>query len=193
MKAYAVVGQTYPWIRQAYIPFPVPHIYEHPNSEASTPIERKWRGERVLFVGKIFAPERSPLLAIDERLLYYKRRPVWEISYFRELICLGHLPGPIASLLVSMYLYWNGNLRARRCGTFAFTTLAGYGAESEWTLMPLTSFLTTSPIRPDGSMTLRLIGDHRVADGRTAARALRELVRCLNEDMRLELEAMASA
>src|SRR5262249_7879184 len=49
IKAYALAACDFPELRRAYIPFPWPHLYEHPHSVASVAVERLYRGERAVF------------------------------------------------------------------------------------------------------------------------------------------------
>src|SRR6266478_1897999 len=42
LKAYAIVARDRPELRQSYIPFPWPHLYEHPISECAVLVERDW-------------------------------------------------------------------------------------------------------------------------------------------------------
>src|SRR5208282_5086496 len=41
-KAYAIVAAACPELRRAYLPFPWPHLYEHPVNVASIAIERRF-------------------------------------------------------------------------------------------------------------------------------------------------------
>ena len=50
----------YPELRLAYMPFPRPHLYEHPCSVASIAIERQYQGENAVFWGHLRAPNSSP-------------------------------------------------------------------------------------------------------------------------------------
>src|SRR5438552_1809090 len=40
-KAYGIIAAARPELRRAYISFPRPHLYEHPNNIASIAIERR--------------------------------------------------------------------------------------------------------------------------------------------------------
>src|SRR5262249_22308735 len=42
MRAYGLVSQRRPELRRSYIPWPLPHIYEHPFSQCVALIEREW-------------------------------------------------------------------------------------------------------------------------------------------------------
>src|SRR5262245_12488808 len=56
-KAYARVAADFPPLRRAYLPFPWPHLYEHPESVASVAVERTYRGEPAVFFGHLRGPE----------------------------------------------------------------------------------------------------------------------------------------
>ena len=40
MRAYGLVGREHPSLRRAYLPYPWPHLYEHPQTECAFLIER---------------------------------------------------------------------------------------------------------------------------------------------------------
>ena len=68
LKAYGLVAQGRPELRRAYIPFPWPHLYEHPVSECTVLVEREWDGEKGVLAAKIRNCEAQPLRLIDEFL-----------------------------------------------------------------------------------------------------------------------------
>src|SRR5262245_34027222 len=52
-KAYAKVTAAMPELRRAYVKFPWPQLYEYPANVASIAFEREYRGENVIFFGRI--------------------------------------------------------------------------------------------------------------------------------------------
>jgi hypothetical protein len=187
MKAYGLVAQAHPELRRALIPWPRPHLYEHPHSECALLVERVWQGEPVVLAGKVRAPEKQPLELIGSYLRYLHSADVPEVSAFRQLLRLGRLPS-----LVRRFAFWrivnlSGYRRARRLGTFVLSSLGNYGVEQHHPLSPLTTYVTFGPISPEGDVTVKIVYDHRVMDGRTVARCLVDLEATLRNDLVSEL------
>jgi pyruvate/2-oxoglutarate dehydrogenase complex dihydrolipoamide acyltransferase (E2) component len=88
-------------------------------------------------------------------------------------------------------LDWTGLGRVRTLGTFAISATAGLGAAALTLVTPVTSTLVYDRLQPDGRMAVRLIFDHRVYDGGTAARALTEMEDVLRGQIRAELRDAA--
>jgi hypothetical protein len=59
--------------------------------------------------------------------------------------------------------------------------------------VPLTGYLTFGPISVEGSVTVALTFDHRVMDGRHAARALLDMEHVLNTVLVDELRSLGTA
>ena len=77
-------------------------------------------------------------------------------------------------------------------GTFAISSLGNYGAELLNPILPLTAYVTFGPISEAGEVNVRLIFDHRVMDGRHAARALVEMEKNLRGPLVEEMGQSAS-
>ena len=191
LKAYALASRDIPELRRAWIPFPYARLYEHPTSEAAVLIEREYRGESIVVGAKIRNPEEAPLPAIDGHLKFYRETPVEEVSAFRQLLRLARLP-----LLLRRFFFWrvlavSGHRRACRLGTFIISSLGNFGVEQMHPLTALTTYFTYGPIQPDGGVTLKVIYDHRVMDGRTVARVLVRLEEVLNGAILDEVRTLA--
>jgi hypothetical protein len=187
MKAYGLIARRHPALRRVYMPYPWPHLYEHPYSECAVLIERDWRGEKVVLGAKVRGPEDTPVAAIDGHLRHFREAPVEEIGAFRQILRLGRLPWPARRFVFWQTLYVSGFKRAKRFGTFMVSSQGGLGAEQEHPIAPVTTYLTFGPIR-DGRVTARLIYDHRVMDGRDVARALVDLEAVVNGEVAGELQ-----
>jgi hypothetical protein len=102
------------------------------------------------------------------------------------MLALARWPRPVRRALL-----WLGlNLprtRPGQFGTFGLSVYSSLGAESLHPLSPLTTTLTYGVIEPDGGVTVRLVYDHRVFDGATAARALACLEQSLTGPLLEEL------
>lgn len=174
-KAYGLVGQQLPNLRWSWIRFPWSRIYEHPFSECSVIVEREFQGEMCVFATPIRNPEAETLLNLTERIQKFRDAPVEEVPGFRALLRMTKLPSLLRWFIFWMVLNWTGSKRSKRFGTFTISSLGNYGTDLLTPISPLTGYLTYGPIREDGTVTVRLIFDHRVMDGRQAARALVEM------------------
>jgi hypothetical protein len=183
IKAYGCLSARRPELRRAYIPFPRPHLYEHPNNIASIAIERRYGDEDAVFFAHLRSPEQQDLEQIDDFLRYCKEQPVESIALFRWALKVSRLPRPLRRLLWWFGLNTSGYRRARWMGTFGLSVYSALGAESFHPLSPLTTAFNYGVIRDDGTVDVRIIYDHRVLDGATVARALIDLERVLNQEI----------
>jgi len=192
LRAYGLVALRVPELRRCLMPWPRRHLYEHPFSIGALVVERDIDGEPVLLAAKIRAPESTPLHAIQQRIRFLKETPVREVGEFRQLLRLGRMPGFLRRFLFWQSLNWSGAKRAKRFGTFMVSSYGSLGAEQVHPLTPLTTLLTFGPIAPNGEVTVKIVYDHRVMDGRTVARALGTLEQVLRGQMVDELGAFRS-
>lgn len=182
LKGYGLLSRETPEFRRAYVKLPWPKFYEYPTSVASVAHEREHEGERIVLLGMIRAPERRTVADIDALVQTARLRPVNEIKDFRRALKFARLPAPVRWLL--MWLGLNiARERGRRFGTFQFSVYSGLGAESLNPLSPLTTFLNYGPIDPDGTVTVRILYDHRIMDGANVARALERFEQILNGEV----------
>ncbi len=186
-KALGFVSASWPELRRAYLKFPRPHLYEHPGSVASVAIERRVGDEEAVLFGQVREPHRLSLVELDALLLRYKDQPIEKIASFRRALLISRFPWPVRRLIWWIGLNGSGRKRAHYLGTFGVSVYAGLGASSLHLLSPLTSALNYGVIGPDGAVDVRLTYDHRVLDGATVARVLKELERVLKCEIMSEL------
>jgi hypothetical protein len=191
-KAYALVSAARPELRRAYLPFPRPHLYEHPATIGSVTVEREYEGEPAVFVGRVPSPEALRLVEVDALIRYYKTAPLEKIAAFRTALRISRLPRPLRRLVWGFGLKARGLYRASLFGTFGVSVVAPFGASSLHVLSPLTTTLNYGTFLPDGSLDVRLVYDHRVLDGATVARALGHLEEVLRGPIADELAALGS-
>jgi hypothetical protein len=192
LRAYGMVAQRFPELRSAYVPWPLPHLYEHPFSIGAVVVERELHGDAILLAAKVRAPEQAPLETIQAHLTRYKQAPLDGIPAFRQLLRLARLPWPLRRLVFCYSLYWSGSKRAKRFGTFMVSSYGSLGAEQLHPLTPLTTLLTFGPISRRGDVIVKVVYDHRVMDGRCIARALAELEQVLQVELPEELARTAT-
>lgn len=192
LKAYSQVAQDVPELRRAYLGLPWPHLREYPTSVASIAVERDYGGEPCVFFGRIGDPAKLSLSELHARIRMFAEAPVETVTPFRKMLSFAMLPGPLRRA----FLWLGLNLprtRPGQFGTFGLSVYSSLGAESLHPLSPLTTTINYGVIAPDGTVSVRLIYDHRVFNGATAARALGKLEEALNGPILAELRDMAYA
>jgi hypothetical protein len=189
IKAYGLLCGRHAHLRQAYMSWPRPHLYEHPCSVAMLAINRSQDNEDRLFWGRFWAPETCALVELQAELDRYKYEPVE--SAFRRQLRFARFPSPLRRIAWSLTLNF-GSKRAKRLGTFGISTLAGLGAYNRHHPSCLTTSLSYGPIDSNGKSLVTILFDHRVVDGAMIARNLAELETILKGTIATELHAMAN-
>jgi hypothetical protein len=187
LKAMSMVGARHPPFRRAFLPFPWPHLYEHPDNIANFTIERRYQDEDVVFLVQVRRPERRSLTELDAIIHTCKEEPVESVKFFRRAIRLSKVPWPFRRLAWWGSLNLSGKLRAHNFGTFSLTSTSSEGA-GILTLLPLvTSTLHYGLFDDRGNLPVRITFDHRVLDGAFVARGLVELEEVLQTTILEEL------
>jgi hypothetical protein len=191
VKAFAIVAEKYPRLRQVYLTWPWPHLYQHPQSVAMIVTHREVEGEPWIFWSRLPRPERRPLTDLQAKLDEFQSRPVQQV--FQKQWWFSGFPG----WLRRMIWWWTLNVsvasRIRRCGTFFLTTIGSRGAEIQHPPGFLTANLTFGPIDERGRSRVTLAYDHRIMDGRMVADILADLERTLNGQLVQELNSIRTA
>ncbi|MEZ6059582.1 MAG: hypothetical protein R3C19_04400 [Planctomycetaceae bacterium] len=190
LKAFAVVAQRVPELRQTWYRWPWAHLFQHSRSVGLVTVQRQFRDEPWLFWGRIAAPETLPLSEIQQRIDSFRSDDPEAV--FQRQLQLAALP----TWLRRMVWWWNLNVatdrRAKRLGTFFLSTLASRGAEIQVPPSIHTACLTYGPLDSDGRCRVTLAYDHRVMDGALIADCLRQVEVTLSTVIREELSAMSS-
>jgi hypothetical protein len=186
-KAYGLAARRHAALRQSWTTFPCNRLYEHPESNCVVLVEREWGGEEVVLGGKVRGPENTSLLDLNQHIYRFQAAPVWTVSDFRQTLRLGRYPGLLRRFLMWSSLHWSGYSRSKRFGTFLISSLGNFGCDAIDPKFPLTGYLTYGPISADGRVAVHLTFDHRVLDGRQAARALCDMEAFLNTAIVAEL------
>ena len=172
-KAYARVCADCPPLRRAYLEYPRPRLYQHPFPVASVAVERDYEGEPGVFFAQLTRPDEMSLVALDAELRRAKTAPVADAFAF--LLRFAGLPRAVRRAVLWWVVNARGSRKAQFLGTFGVSVYSGLGSESLHPLAPLTTTLNYGVIGPDGWVPVRVVYDHRVMDGGTAARALARL------------------
>ena len=189
IKAYGLVAQKYPQLRQFYMGWPWPHLYQHPSSVATVVTYREVAGESWLFWSRFLQPERQKLTDMQTKMDEYQTGPV-EKMFFKQWT-FSALPSPLRRIIWWWTLNVSGQSRARRTGSFVLSTIGSRGAEIQHPPGFLTGNLTFGPIDKQGRCRVTLAYDHRLLDGRMVADILADLEHALNGVIAAELECLS--
>jgi hypothetical protein len=191
LKAFAVAASRIPDLRRSLLTFPYPRLYEHACSVAAIAVEREVDGEPVVLAFHVRQPEILPLPRIDAVFNRAKSAPLEDVAEFRRIRLLLRLPRPVRRLIWWLGLRTSGSWRQKYWGTFGTSSVVSAGGTGLFPISPLTSVFTFGPVKPDGSLLLRLMFDHRVLDGVAAARGLAETENALRTVVLGELRSLA--
>lgn len=191
IKAFAIVAAKYPPLRQTYMRWPWPHLYEHPTSVATIVTHREVEGEPWLFWPRFMLPHEYPLTRLQTYLERCQTEPV-QVIFERQWL-LSAYPSWIRRIVWWWTLNVSGKTRTQRCGTFFLTTVGSRGAEISHPPGFLSSGLSFGPIDEHGHSRVTLAYDHRLLDGRMVADILADLETTLNRVVADELAAIPAA
>jgi hypothetical protein len=183
----SIVSARRPELRRTYIPFPWPHLYEHPINVANFTMERRVDDEDVVFFVQINSPERQSLTDIDAVIQACKNEPVESNLFYRRAVRMSKVPWPFRRLVWWAGLNVMGTVRSHNFGTFTMTSVAGEGAGIQNLSVLLTSTLHFGLFDENGNLPMRITFDHRALDGATVARALVDLENVLLGEVLSEL------
>ena len=191
-KGFALVAREIAPLRQVYVGFPTPRIFEYHESFVSIAYELNVEGEAIVLPVRIRRADQIPLTGFRYKLDEMRDGYLARRGFYRILEVLSHFP-----VLLRRPIWWIvltlPHLRKRFFGTFVITSVGFLGAAMLNPIAPFTSLLTYGPIQSDGELTVRLVFDHRLYDGVTAARALARLEEMLTGSICEELNAYRPA
>jgi hypothetical protein len=177
-KAFALAAEEFAVLRQIYFRFPVPYFYEYEESVVSIAHELLVGGEASVLLVRIRQPDKLPLAAIRYKIDEVGGAELRQRGLYRTLAAVSYLP-----FFLRRPIWWIAlnipRFRKRCVGTFVITSVGALGADLLTPMAPVTSLLTYGPLGDDGNLRVRLLFDHRVYDGATAARILARLEQIL--------------
>jgi len=185
-KSFGLVAKEIAPLRQVYLAVPVPHIFEYEESFVSIAYETNIEGEAIVLPVRIRRPDKLPITGFRHKIDEMQNDYLGRRGFYRILEVISYLP-----VVIRRTIWWIAlnipHLRKRFLGTFVITSVGFLGANLLTPIAPFTSLLTYGPIQDDGRLTVRLVFDHRLYDGATAARALARLeellVSCICEEL----------
>ena len=188
IKAFALVAEEIPELRQIWYRWPWAHLYQHPCSVATLTVHREVNDQPWLFWGRIPDPGNKSLVELQRLIDHFRDTDIPKV--FRTQYQFAHLP----TILRRTIWWWNLNVaaksRAKRLGTFFVSTLSGRGAEIQLPPSIHTGCLTFGPLDATGVARVTLAYDHRVMDGALVADVLHRLEQTLNETLVAELRSI---
>lgn len=192
-KAYGQLARDYPQLRQSYLKFPWPRLYEHPHSIVALNVERRLPAEDVVVYCLIRSPENRTLEEMDAIVRHYKEAPIESLRSYNRAVAVSHIPWPFRRWFFWAALNVFGRRRCHNYGTFSISSVASQGAGILNILPVLTTSVHYGLFDDQGRLDVRLTFDHRVMDGGTIARALADFESVLNRDMVRELSGTRRA
>ncbi len=190
-KAYAIVSEELPELRELFVRYPHKHLYYHPHSVASMSIHRRdEQGQYRLIWGRWNKPESTSLVQLQHQLDFMCTAPLDEA--FRAGMILERRSAPIRRFAFWWAMNCSGRNRAKYIGTFSISSLGGQGALNAHHPLITPSSLAFGPITSKGECEVVLICDHRTLDGILGAQALELLESVLRNQIAEELTLPSS-
>lgn len=126
LKAYGLLAERHPTLRQSFMPWPCDHIYQHPANFARLPVSREYHGELCTFFARIPQPENLSLIELQQLIHSFNSDPVEEIYNFRRQWKIACFPTVIRRLLWWISLNISGRIRVRANSRRAFWDIRGH-------------------------------------------------------------------
>lgn len=173
LRAYALASRQNACLRQIYVPWPWPRVYQSPTCVIAVAVNRTLSSGDRLFFGRVHSPDQRSLLDIQADIERFQAAdPAKE---FRSQWRGAKLPWPIRKLAWWWRMEVAFRSRPRRSGTGSISALAGQGVTNRRHPCIMTSSLSFGPVGSDGNTLVTLQCDHRVIDGVAAAKAINSL------------------
>lgn len=191
VKAWGLVSAEVPQLRQSFVSYPWPYLYQHPISIASISVHRRIPGDssdRLIWC-RIRQPENFSLHGIQNEINHSQQAPLE--SLFLDGQRLARAPWPFRHIAWHILMRWWGRERAKKLGTFTLSTLAGQNATNRQHPLIVTTSLSYAPLDSLGRCLVTLQCDHRVLDGVLAAECLDRMEEIFHRSVIEELKASA--
>jgi hypothetical protein len=185
LKAYGLVAREMPLLRSWLVGRVRTRLATASESVATLAINRTESGDDRLFFARLPRPEATPLPAIQAFIDRHATAPIDEV--FRRQLELEMVPGWLRRTILGWNMRSASPKRPGRIGTFSMSSLAGFQAGNHFHPTLCTTSLCQGPLDDSGRCRLTVIGDHRVLDGVTVARALERLEQVLRGEIVAEL------
>lgn len=193
MKAYAMVGQDVPELRQTYVALPWPHLFQSEQNVAMITLARKVDGETRLMFGRFHRPESYPLVELQAQLDYYQEEPIDRVKQFRHQQRFAALPSMLRRLLWWLMTDLWPSKRAAHVGTFGMSISGFQGTYANSAhLGPNATILGVDPAPRNGIARTVITFDHRILDGKPTIDIMNQLYRKLKGPILQEMTQLAA-
>lgn len=193
LKAYAVNAGRRAELQRCWLPFPRPHLYEHPQCIGRVAIAGRHRGEDWTFFACAASPELRSLDELQADLDRLQTAKSAEIPEFQQQLASSARPAFVRRASLWGALHLSGRRRCEQFGTFAIAAAEPADAVSSHpaSVAPIT--LSYGPVGDTGELLLAITYDARVHRAATAADCLADVERALNGAIAAELSQMLSS
>ena len=191
MRAYAQVARDIPQLRQIYVPFPWPRLYEHSENVCLLTISRNHCGRERLFFARFCQPENYRLPQLQQLFDDYRRKPIKEFRQLQHQIRFASMPWLVRKIGWTILTHILPASRARQMGTFGMSLSGFKEVLGTFHLGPCTTTLGFDQLCRKGKAYVTLTFDHRVLDGKPASDALHALANVLKNQVTTELQMIA--
>lgn len=193
MKAYAIIAEQNPALRQCYVGFPWPYAYQHESNVCLLTMSREFEGEDRLLFARFNRPENHSLVELQAQYDHLRKAPVLEIKQFRHQIQFAKSPWFVRRFAWWMMLNLWPRKRMSHFGTFGMT-LSGYkDAFNYQVLSPNTTTLGVDVLPKKGQAKFSLTFDHQILDGVPIVSIIDQVYKTLNGVITEELRTLLSA
>lgn len=198
IKAIAIAQRNHPKTRTQMLP--IGRLVQFNKVRAQFTVERFVDEEPVLFFGDIENPDTKDIQTISEELHAYGTEPIAKLPQLDIQNKFSRYPWIIRQLII----YFGVRIPAMRLrymgATFGFSSLGKYGCRNLISPSVITSMFCVGevedrPVALDGKVEVRpqlslvLNFDHRVMDGATAARFMKDIVDLLQGGLEEHVKA----
>ena len=190
LKAYGIVSERNPILRQVYAPLPFPHIYTHPQNVALLTITRMVDGESRLYFARIHRPEERSLEELQKQYEEFRKAPIDQLRQFKRQDLLSSMPWLVRKVVWFLLTHLWPSKRAANMGTFGLSLSGFKGNRGAFHLGPNTTILGCELFPRKGRNRVTLTFDHRILDGKPAADVLDDLQRAFANEIAAELESL---
>lgn len=192
LKAYGIVSERNPILRQVYAPLPFPHIYTHPQNVALVTITRVVDGESRLYFARVHRPEERSLEELQKQYEEFRRAPIDQLRQFKRQDLLSSMPWFVRKAVWFLLTHLWPSKRAANMGTFGLSLSGFKGNRGAFHLGPNTTILGCELFPRKGRNRVILTFDHRILDGKPVADVLDDLQRAFANEITEELESLVA-
>ena len=189
LKAYAITAEQFPRLRQTWMNWPWPYLYEHGEHVGTLVVHREFEDDDWLFWAQLRQLDSTPLPEIQRQIDRFQQGTVKDV--YRRQLWLARKPVILRRLFWWMTFQLSGQKKCKRLGTFFLSTISGGGAEIQNPPSMLTSGFTYGPINSSGKSRVTITYDHRLLDGHHIAAVLCQLEENLHSQLLPELKHLA--